>query len=212
MELENGSKPTEPCELDETQANCNPIELFRCWFDLAHSTNLYEPTAMTLATVSGDGKPSARVVLLKDFSDQGFVFYTNYSSRKGSELAGNPYAALVFYWDQLRLQVRIEGVVTKVSRDQSQRYFHSRPRGSQLGALASPQSHAIKNRQVLDQKMQLLAERYRDRTVPVPENWGGFLLAPVAMEFWQGRSDRLHDRLYYERQADDSWQITRLAP
>ena len=167
---------------------------------------------MTLATAGADCRPSARLVLLKGFDASGFVFYTNYESRKARELAANPWAALVFFWPQLARQVRIEGRVEPVAPHESDAYFHSRPRGSQLGAWASHQSQVISSRAVLDQRMQELTAAYQARPVPRPPYWGGYRLAPTLVEFWQGRPNRLHDRLRYRRLEDGGWLIERLAP
>lgn len=166
---------------------------------------------MTLATTSGEGRPCARIVLLKSFDDQGFVFYTNYNSRKGKELAENPRACLLFYWSPLWRQVRIEGVVEKVSEAESDEYFHSRPLGSKLGAWASDQSQPVQNRAELEECFDEFSAKFGD-SVPRPPHWGGYRVKPQVIEFWQGRENRLHDRLRYTRQSDDSWIIERLAP
>jgi pyridoxamine 5'-phosphate oxidase len=199
-------------ELDEKQADPNPINQFRGWFDEAVASGLPLPEAMTLATSTTDGKPSARLVLLKQVDNRGFVFYTNYRSSKAGDLEANPFAALVFYWPQLERQVRVEGTVTRTSAAESDEYFRSRPRDSQLGALASPQSEVIPNRDVLEQRLAALEEEYRDLEVERPAHWGGYRLKPERIEFWKGRPGRLHDRLLYERQSDGSWIIKRLAP
>ena len=198
--------------LSETDVNSEPIAQFNVWFQQALDADLLEPNAMTLATATPDGKPSARIVLLKGVDEKGFVFYTNYESQKGVQLITNPYAALVFLWDKLERQVRIEGKVTKLDIEESKEYFHSRPKASQLGAWASDQSQAIPNREVLEQKLASLEAKYKDRTVPLPEHWGGFRVIPSRVEFWQGRPSRLHDRLVYDLQSDRSWQIKRLSP
>ncbi|MEO1005683.1 MAG: pyridoxamine 5'-phosphate oxidase [Cyanobacteria bacterium J06638_38] len=200
--------------LTEQDLNSDPIQQFGLWFQQALNADLIEPNAMTLATANADGKPSARIVLLKGFSEAGFVFYTNYESQKGQELIANPYAALVFLWDKLERQVRVEGSVVKLSTTESAEYFHSRPKASQLGAWTSDQSRVIPNREVLEQKLANLTEQYNDdaQVVPLPEHWGGFRVIPNRIEFWQGRPSRLHDRLVYDRQADDNWTINRLAP
>jgi pyridoxamine 5'-phosphate oxidase len=195
----------------KSQASRDPIEQFRYWMEQAIAANLLEPNAMTLATVTAEGKPSARIVLLKDFDDRGFVFYTNYRSRKGRELTVNPHAALVFLWGDLERQVRIEGSIEIVEESAATAYFHSRPLGSQLGAWASDQSSVVDSREVLEDRIQSLAEQYRDRQIPKPEHWGGFRVIPSELEFWQGRPSRLHDRLRY-RLIDRTWQIDRLAP
>ena len=199
--------------LDKTDVDADPIEQFKLWFQQALDADLVEPNAMTLATATHDGKPTARIVLLKGVSDRGFVFYTNYESQKGQQLIANPYAALVFLWDKLERQVRIEGKVEKLASEESAEYFHSRPKASQLGAWTSDQSRVIPNREVLELKQAQLQEKYSDDTeVPLPPHWGGFRVVPSRIEFWQGRPSRLHDRLVYDLQIDGSWQIDRLSP
>ena len=190
----------------------DPIAQFRVWFDAAVAAGLTEPNAMTLSTVSADGKPSARIVLLKGVDERGFSFFTNYESRKGHELAANPHAALTFLWKEMERQVRVEGTVTKVSPEESEAYFHSRPRNSRLGAWGSNQSEVIANREVLEKNMAEFQARYPGENVPLPPNWGGYMVKPMAIEFWQGQRSRLHDRLVYRRQPDDSWLLERLAP
>ncbi|HEY9876007.1 MAG TPA: pyridoxamine 5'-phosphate oxidase [Candidatus Obscuribacterales bacterium] len=198
--------------LIESDADPNPFKQFQQWFDQALAAQLPEPNAMTLATVAPDGKPSARIVLLKNFDPHGFVFYTNYSSHKGQQLQANPWAALVFWWAELERQVRIEGRVEKVSEAESDAYFHSRPLGSQLGAWVSQQSQVIETREVLEVRLQELEEKYINQVVPRPTHWGGFRVIPTAIEFWQGRPNRLHDRLLYRRLDDGRWLIERLSP
>ena len=199
--------------LSEADLDSNPIQQFNLWFEQALAADLIEPNAMTLATATADGKPSARIVLLKGVSEQGFVFYTNYGSQKGRQLIANPYAALVFHWDKLERQIRIEGKVEKLSSVESLEYFHSRPKASQLGAWTSNQSQVIANREVLEQKLASLQAQHSDEaTIPLPEHWGGFRVVPNRLEFWQGRPSRLHDRLLYDLEADGSWSISRLAP
>ncbi len=198
--------------LNEKAAEPNPFQQFQIWFDQALSAQLLEPNAMTLATVTAAGKPSARVVLLKHFDEQGFVFYSNYHSRKGQELGQNPWAALVFWWASLERQVRIEGWVEQVSEQESDAYFYSRPWGSRLGAWASEQSQVVSDRQVLEQRLVELEQQYQDQEIPRPPHWGGYRLVPIAIEFWQGRPNRLHDRLSYHRLEDGNWQIERLSP
>ena len=203
---------TPPIGLDERAADPDPINQFRRWFDEAKAAGLPMPEAMTLATASNDGKPAARLVLLKEVDKDGFVFYTNYQSPKARDLETNPFAALTFYWPQLDYQVRIEGSVRRTSAAESDEYFQTRPRESQLGAHASPQSAVIPSRESLEQRFAELEEIYRDRVIERPPHWGGYRVRPERIEFWKSRPGRLHDRLRYERQADGSWLRTRLAP
>ncbi|HKP46287.1 MAG TPA: pyridoxamine 5'-phosphate oxidase [Pyrinomonadaceae bacterium] len=198
-------------QLDESTVDRSPINQFRKWFEAALASGSRLPESMTLATSTRDGKPSARVVLLKQVDDDGFVFYTNYRSAKARELSENPEAALVFYWVGLDRQVRVEGTVAKVSANESDEYFKTRPRESQLGALASPQSEVIESREVLENRLSELEERYRDKAVERPEHWGGYRLKPVRIEFWENRPGRLHDRILYQYEGG-SWSISRLAP
>ena len=197
--------------LAEADVDADPVVQFGRWFEQAEEAGLLEPTAMTLATATPDGRPSARMVLLRGFDERGFCFYTNYESRKGTELAANPRAALVFWWGELERQVRIEGTVSVTSREESEAYFHSRPPGSQLSAAASPQSRVIGDRAVLERRVAELATATHDGKVPLPEFWGGYRLVHEVVEFWQGRPNRLHDRLRYRR-AGGAWKIERLAP
>jgi len=192
--------------------NPDPIVQFRRWFDEAASAELPLPNAMTLATATPDGKPSARVVLLKGVDERGFVFFTNYRSRKGRELASNPLAAAVLYWEELHRQVRIEGNVEALGPGESDAYFRTRPRGARLGAWASPQSSVIPARGLLERRMKELKGRFSGRSIPRPRHWGGYRLRPASIEFWQGRANRLHDRLLYVRRRDGSWRVQRLAP
>ena len=202
--------------LHEADAAADPFTQFGFWFDQALEADVAEPNAMTLATATAEGKPSARVVLLKGFDARGFVFYTNYQSRKGEELAQNPWAALVFWWEPLERQVRIEGRAEKIVAEESDRYFESRPLGSRLGAWASPQSQAIASREALERSLEDIKAQYADQPdVPRPPHWGGYRLRPTAFEFWQGRPSRLHDRLCYRLQGeapDVRWHLERIAP
>lgn len=198
--------------LDEQTTADHPLEQFRLWFDEALRSQVLEPNAMTLATADSDGRPSARIVLLKGISDDGFVFFTNYESRKGAHLLVNPYAALAFFWPELERQVRVEGRVEKVSERESYEYFKSRPLDSQIGAWTSNQSSVITGRDVLEQRFAELKERYADGGVPLPPFWGGYVLTPDNVEFWQGRPGRLHDRILYTREEDGQWRRERLSP
>jgi pyridoxamine 5'-phosphate oxidase len=190
----------------------DPIRQFANWFTAAIEAGIRDVNAMSLATVGQDGRPSVRIVLLKSFDQDGFVFFTNYASTKGKQFEVNPYAALGFYWIELDRQIRISGKVQKTSREESQAYFHSRPVGSQLSAWASRQSEVIDARRVLDARMAKMTERFRNKQVPLPPHWGGYRLKPDTLEFWQGRPNRLHDRFRYTRQGDGGWLIERLAP
>jgi len=202
--------------LVEADCDPNPIAQFQKWFAEAQAAHLPEPNAMTLATSDLDGKPSARIVLLKEISQDGLIFYTNYSSRKGQELEMNPDAALVFYWAALERQVRVEGRVQRVSREKSLAYAHGRPRGSQIGALVSHQSGIVKGgREYLEAKLKDLETRYAatdTEQLPVLNDWGGYCLRPASVEFWQGRPNRLHDRILYRQSGESGWTITRLSP
>ncbi|MBS1523270.1 MAG: pyridoxamine 5'-phosphate oxidase [Bacteroidetes bacterium] len=198
--------------LSETDTSADPIKQFDKWFNEALKAEVAEPTAMTLATATSDGRPSARIVLLKGFNNEGFVFYTNYLSRKGKEIGKNPLGSLLFFWAGLERQVRIEGTIEKVSREDSEQYFHSRPRASQLGAIASPQSQEIADRDILEKKFSEADAQYGDQEIPKPSFWGGYILKPRLIEFWQGRRSRLHDRILYKKVDNKNWKKVRLAP
>jgi pyridoxamine 5'-phosphate oxidase len=199
-------------DLNERTVDRDPLKLFQRWSDEARAAGIHLSEAMTLATATPEGKPSARLVLLKQADERGFVFFTNYNSRKARELDANPHAALVFYWPQLERQVRVEGKVERIGTAESDAYFKTRPRESQIGALASPQSEVIESREGLQQRVDELEKLYENREVERPAHWGGYRLLPDRIEFWKGRPGRLHDRIIYERQADGSWSINRLAP
>jgi len=198
--------------LDERDAAADPFEQFGHWMQDAVASGLREPNAMTLATVREDGSPDARIVLLKDASPAGFAFFTNHESAKGQQLAGRAEAALVFFWADLERQIRIAGVCARLSREESQHYFDTRPRGSQLGAWASRQSEVVSGREVLERQMAECVNQYDGQDVPLPPHWGGYRLAPRAIEFWQGRPNRLHDRLRYRKNENNEWILERLSP
>jgi len=199
--------------LRRAEMHPDPIEQFATWFSTAVNSGLPDANAMSLATATRSGKPSARIVLLKGFDQRGFVFFTNYQSGKGHDLEANPQAALTFYWMPLERQVRIEGSVEKTSREESESYFHSRPRGSQLGAWVSHQSEIIDARRILDARLAEMTERFADQDViELPPHWGGYRIVPATIEFWQGRSNRLHDRFRYTRESGGAWKLDRLAP
>lgn len=211
-DIENMRKDYAEELLDVGDVATNPIQQFNQWFEAAVQANLPEPNAMTLATCDKKGRPSARIVLLKGIDDKGFRFYTNYNSRKGQEMLDNPHVALVFNWLGLQRQIRIEGIVEKLTPAQSTEYFQSRPKGSQIGAWTSPQSDIIPNRQVLEIRVEELKKKYEGQeTLPRPDHWGGYVVQPDRVEFWQGRASRLHDRIQYMK-VNNEWQITRLAP
>ena len=197
--------------LSESDVHANPVLQFSQWWDEALNSTIDEVNAMTLSTITGAGRPSARIVLLKGFDENGFVFYTNYESDKAQQLDANPYASLVFFWKELERQVRIEGRCERVSPQESDDYYNSRPLGSKLGAWASPQSKVIESREILDKKAAALLEEYASGEVPRPSHWGGYRVVAETIEFWQGRSNRLHDRIKYSDQ-DGAWKIERLAP
>lgn len=198
--------------LREQDVDEDPMRQFAAWFEQAQAADLRMPEAAALATASAAGEPSVRMVLVKRFDDRGFAFFSNYASRKGRELAANPRAALAFYWDPLGRQVRIEGKVERTSAQESADYVRSRPRGSQVSALASPQSEVIDSRELLQECVSELEQQYGNGELPLPTGWGGYRLFPETVEFWQQRHDRLHDRLRYRRGDDGGWMIERLAP
>ena len=197
--------------LDEAHVSPDPVAEFDRWFTQAQEAKVLEPNAMALATATRDGTPSVRLVLLKGFDERGFVFFTDYRSRKGAELEGNPRAALAFYWGELERQVRITGTVELTSAQESEEYFRTRPRGSRLGAWVSHQSRVIPSRDLLESRLREVEERFPTDDVPLPPHWGGYRLRPEEMEFWQGREDRLHDRIRYLRDGG-GWKVERLSP
>ncbi len=201
-----------PPDLTKRKVDPNPFKQFAQWFQEGAAAEPILPEAVTLATATPEGKPSSRVVLLKKFDESGFVFFTNYESRKGTELAENPQAALCFYWRQLERQITVTGTIIQVSREESEAYFRTRPRGSQVGALASRQSQVTASRKELEKRVQQVMAEYSGKEIPLPSYWGGYRLAPSTIEFWQGRPNRMHDRLLYSRQSDGQWKIERLAP
>lgn len=199
-------------ELDENTVLKNPFEQFEKWFNEALKSEITEPTAMILSTVNSEGQPYQRTVLLKTFSTDGFVFYTNYKSRKASHLESNPHVSLLFPWYSLERQVAITGMVEKVSTKESLKYFLSRPQGSQLGAWVSNQSEVITSRNILETKLAQMKQKFKDGKIPLPDHWGGYRVVPDSIEFWQGRQSRLHDRIYFQKVANNSWNISRLSP
>lgn len=197
--------------LDEKEVDSSPFNQFKLWFDQALEADILEPNAMSLATVDFLSRPHNRIVLLKGFDEDGFTFFTNYESSKGEELVSHPYTSCCFFWKELERQVRIEGEVSKISKEESEAYFKSRPRMSQFGALASQQSVALPNRETLEQKFEELQKEYEDKEIPMPEYWGGYKISPCYFEFWQGRESRLHDRISYTKE-EGNWLIRRLSP
>jgi len=196
----------------ETDVAPDPFDQFANWWDDAMKSELDEINAMTLATASATGMPAARIVLLKSFSADGFIFFTNYNSQKGKELLENPFASLVFFWKELERQVRISGNVEQVSAAESDAYFHSRPEGSRIGAWASPQSSVIASREVIETNIAMIEQQFTEGEISRPQHWGGYVVIPSVIEFWQGRPNRLHDRIQYSKMAAGSWKIERLAP
>jgi len=198
--------------LDEASSSLHPMDQFEHWWEEAIASNIDEVNAFVLSTINAEGAPSSRVVLLKNLTPQGFVFYTNYESAKGKEIEANPLVAINFFWKELERQVRITGTIKKVSTEESEQYFHSRPLGSQVGAWSSPQSQVIPNRAYLEGLMAANEEKYKKGVVPLPPHWGGYIVHPTSVEFWQGRSSRLHDRIKYTLEANGQWTKVRLAP
>jgi len=196
----------------ETNVSANPVAQFSIWWQQALDSNIDEPNAMTLATASCDGLPSARIVLLKGFNDNGFIFFTNYKSYKAIQLEENPKACLVFFWKELERQVRIVGLVKKVTAEESDSYYNSRPKYSRIGALASPQSQVVESRQWIDEQFLKFLDKYKEEDPQRPDYWGGYILKPIIIEFWQGRPSRLHDRIQYTLEENGAWKIDRLAP
>ena len=211
VSLEEMRKQYEMNELNRSDLLESPTEMFRTWFEKIEDLENIEPNAAILSTSTKKGKPSSRTVLIKEYSDSGFVFYTNYKSKKAQEIENNPYGSLIFYWHDFERQVRIQGKIRKVSRSKSEKYFHSRPRLSQISVLASYQSKSLENRNELENKVKELEKKYEGKEIPLPEFWGGYLLEHRNVEFWQGRRDRLHDRFVYTKHGR-IWQTERLAP
>lgn len=212
MDIHSIRKDYKLGNLDVESVSPLPIELFKIWFDDAIKSEALEPNAMVLATVSEDHKPHSRVVLVKDIKENGLSFFTNYLSNKGKELDTNPFASLLFFWPELERQVRFEGKISKLSKVESEQYFHSRPRASQIGAHVSPQSKVIENRAFLEKLEIEIEKKYQGLPIPLPDYWGGYFFSPLQVEFWQGRPSRLHDRILYTHLEGEKWKIERLAP
>lgn len=212
-DLGNYRKSYEKQALLEGDISENPIELFQKWFhEIDNNFDVEEPNAMTVSTIGLDGFPKSRVVLLKKFTFEGFIFYTNYNSEKGKAIASNPNVCISFFWHSAERQIIIKGKAEKISDNLSDGYFESRPRGSQLGAIVSNQSNVVANRQELEDKLKILETKYEGKEIERPKYWGGYIVKPIEMEFWQGRPNRLHDRIRYQLQEDFNWKIERLAP
>lgn len=212
-DLSNYRKAYLKKELLKTEVPKNPIELFQQWFnEIEASQGIDEPNAMTLSTIGTDGFPKSRVVLLKKLTEEGFVFYTNYLSEKGKAIAAHPEVCLSFFWQNSEQQIIIKGTAEKIAKNLSDGYFESRPNGSKLGAWASPQSDVVPSRESLEQQLKTLEEKFKNQEIPRPKHWGGYLVKPVSIEFWQGRANRMHDRIRYTAQKDYNWKIDRLAP
>lgn len=202
----------EKSSLDESSVDRDPIRQFQAWFEQATEAGIAEPHAATVATATLDGRPSARIVLIRGFDERGFVFFTNYESRKGREIDANPFASICFFWQPLERQVRIEGAVVRATEAESDEYFRGRPTGSKLGAWVSEQSEVVAGREALEAELEAIKRRFPDGEIPRPPHWGGFRVVPESVEFWQGRRSRLHDRLVYRKSPQGGWRIDRLAP
>lgn len=212
-DLGNYRKSYEKQELLESEISDNPMDVFQKWFhEVDTNYDVGETNAMTVSTIGLDGFPKSRVVLLKKYTQEGFIFYTNYESEKGKAIAANPQVCISFFWQQAERQVIIKGIAEKISTNMSDDYFESRPRGSQLGAVVSHQSEVVKNRATLEKNLQKLELFYEGKEIQRPEYWGGFIVKPISMEFWQGRPNRLHDRIRYQLDADSNWNMARLSP